>query len=501
MTRVVVAASSGLGAQAGADVADAGGNAVDAAIAASVAGMCTDPGLIAPAAGAYLTVRPPEGPAVVFDANVAVPGLGRADAGSDFGETVSMEYGGGMTTRIGHRSVAVPGAFQGFGVVHEAFGAVDWASLIEPARRAVRHGFPLSAAAARYLKFAADPIFSATAASREALRSGGSLAEGTVLSVPGLEASLELIAAEGWRSWSTGTIAERIVDDMERNDGWVTREDLEHYEVVQREPIHVELDDWDIYTNPAPAIGGAILAAMLILHRSLDGDRHDAARFARIQRAVLRHRERHLDLADDRFAAVAELLEWASDVDRSGMGSGSTIHTSAVDDDGLACSITTSAGYGSGVMVPGTGLWLNNSLGEVELVPEGLSLRPGDRMPSNMAPTVAVGRGRIVSIGTPGASRITTALARVLMEIVDDDAPLDVAVGASRLHVEMFEGRPTVALEPDLGQGADFGDLVERRFDEPSMYFGGVQAAQVHGGVLAGVADHRRSGAVAVGGG
>ena len=94
------------------------------------------------------------------------------------------------------------------------------------------------------------------------------------------------------------------------------------------------------------------------------------------------------------------------------LASPSTIHTSAVDTDGLACSITTSAGYGAGVMIPGTGMWLNNSLGELELQPHGLArFGPGDRLPSNMAPTVARRTdGKVMAIGSPGADRITTAI-------------------------------------------------------------------------------------------
>ena len=151
--------------------------------------------------------------------------------------------------------------------------------------------------------------------------------------------------------------------------------------------------------------------------------------------------------------SARDLLERARIGDLGGLlGSASTIHTSCVDSDGLACAVTVSAGYGSGVMVPGTGLWLNNSLGEIELHPGGLGrLGPGERLPSNMAPSVARRPdGAVLAIGSPGASRITTAIGQVLVNFIHLGMSLSEAVDNPRLHVEVFEGRPTIAHEPGI---------------------------------------------------
>lgn len=183
------------------------------------------------------------------------------------------------------------------------------------------------------------------------------------------------------------------------------------------------------------------------------------------------------------------------------LGSPSTSHTSTADSEGRVCAVTVSAGYGSGAMPPGTGFWLNNSLGELELNPRGYhGLAPGTRMVSNMAPTTARTRAEALAIGTPGADRITTALSSVLIHHLVDDQALEDAVAAPRLHAEIANETYDVSIESDIAiAGIDPARI--RVFPGRSMYFGGVQAAAVrHDGSLAGAGDARRAGAVATGG-
>jgi len=177
------------------------------------------------------------------------------------------------------------------------------------------------------------------------------------------------------------------------------------------------------------------------------------------------------------------------------------VHVSVVDAHGTACAITASYGYGSGATVPGTGLWLNNCLGELEL--NRAPLRPGERLRSNMAPTV--GRradGAALAIGSPGADRITTALLQVLAAFARGDATLQEAVDAPRLHVHhLDEGDPDGAVRVEAEDDLPLldPDLPVRRHHRHSMYFGGVAAAlrQASGGLEA-AADPRRAGAAAV---
>lgn len=484
-----------------------GGNAVDAAVAATIAGMISEPGIIGPGAGCFLTVWPEGGAPVVVDAYAAMPGRG-VGRPTHFGDRVHMEYGGGMETLVGPASVAVPGAWAGLGRASERFGAVGWAALLQPAIGLAAAGFPLSGVSEAYLAYSHEPIYDKRPDSFAALhhRDGTRVADGDTILIEGLAASLRIIAREGPASFYTGTIAERLVAAMGEWGGSVTAADLADYEAIERPPIEVEVGGWRIATNPAPAIGGAVLASLLLLLDSTgfhDWDTAGAGTMAEIQRAVLGHRTRELDGAADVTDAVERLLELSRFGDHRRLTSSpSTIHVSTVDTAGLACSVTTSSGYGSGVMIPGTGLWLNNCLGEVELFPRGMEgFAPGDRLPSNMAPTIGRSpHGAVLAVGSPGASRITTSLAQVLTNLISLEMSVTDAVEHPRLHVEVFEGSPTIAHEPGIEVEA-VDDARVRRFPDRSMYFGGVGVAMFDPAAgLFQVADPRRTGATAVGG-
>jgi len=499
-----------MAAEAGAAVADRGGNAVDAAVAATVVAMITAPGIIAPGAGTFATVWPADADPVVIDGYLTMPGRGLPGEERPFlGERIAMEYGGGMETLIGHASVAVPGAFAGLGRTGAEYGRLGWGEVMAPAVRWAEMGFPMSSVVASYLSYAHEPIFDRCPESRRALHhaDGTRCAEGDLVRVEGLARSLGQIAAEGPECLTAGSLGRRLVADMAVNGGRITAADLASYEPIALEPIVVSFGAWRVATNPAPAVGGAALAAMLLL---LDADPPDTATstgaraLAEVQRAVLRYRAEHLDAAEDRVAVVDDLLTIASAGDRHRMlASPSTVHTSAVDSNGLACAISTSAGYGSGVMIPDSGMWLNNSLGELELVSaEGRFPEVGERLPSNMAPSLARrDDGAVLAIGSPGASRITTSIAQVLLNFVHRGMTLPEAVEHPRLHVEVLEATPTIACEPGLPVTA-FEDGVVRAFPARSMYFGGVEVAlwdPASGSY--GSTDPRRTGAFAVGGG
>ncbi len=453
---------------------------------------------------------PHDGDPIVIDGYAEMPGRGapRQRFGSG-GERVYMEYGGGMETIVGYGSVATPGAFAGLGLAHERYGRIPWAEVLRPAIDAADGGFPLSQPAAEYLTYAHDVIFGWDPQSSAAVHhpDGTPLGQGETLRLPELAETLRAIAHEGPGHLYEGELARALVEASEANGGILTAEDLEAYRAIERSPIVLDVGAWSVAANPPPAVGGACMAAMVLLLEDAEVEAwgpEELRLLAAIQHAVLTYRRDRLDGASDRAAAVRHLLDRAAVGDlRSLLASPSTSHTSAVDDDGNACAITVSAGYGSGAMVPGTGFWLNNSLGEIELNPEGFhALEPGTRLVSNMAPTVARrDDGSVLAIGSPGADRITTALSQVLYATFALGRPLEDAVAAPRLHVEVFEGEPTVALEPGLSVET-FGGFATRRFETRSMYFGGVQAAAYYRGddLLAVAADPRRDGGTAIGG-
>jgi gamma-glutamyltranspeptidase / glutathione hydrolase len=328
---------------------------------------------------------------------------------------------------------------------------------------------------------------------------------GATVRIPELADTLEALASEGVDLLYRGELGAMIADDIAANDGLLTREDLAAYDLRVGAARRVSWHDWDIATVPPPSIGGAVLSALLLLL----GDEPDGAwtprairRVIDTQVAVLGRRATHLDVADDLHAAASVFVEEALAAGLLPHGaSPSTVQVSVCDDDGLAVSITASSGYGSGVMTPGTGIWMNNSLGEFELNRRGIHTLPvGTRLPSNMAPTIARANGRVLAIGSPGADRITTAIQQVLAGVIGARLPLDDANRHPRVHVARTEdGEVQVWHEEDL----EVGDLPwpTRAFPPTSMMFGGVAVVEAggHRGLDA-QADPRRDGAALVGG-
>jgi gamma-glutamyltranspeptidase/glutathione hydrolase len=507
MVKVSIAAGSQIAAEAGATVANQGGNAVDAALAAALVSMGTDLGVMAPGASGFIAVWPADAEPVVIDAYAEMPGRGLA--APEFGQgafEVTFDYGGPMRNIVGYGSVATPGIFAGLGLASDQYGILPWGDVVGPAIDWTDRGFPLTGGAAEYLGYTHEAIFSWHPDSDRALHheDGSLLREGERVHIQGLADSLRMIADQGVDVFYQGQIGQRMAAEIQAHGGLLTAADLAAYRAIPRPPLRFQCGDWEVATNPAPAIGGACLAALLLLLTPPPQAGCDwVQRLVETQRTVLDYRTQTLDGLTDNSTAVSHLVELARQGNRQGwLQSPSTIHISAVDSDGLACAITASAGYGSGAMVTGTGLWLNNSLGEVDLHPQGLQgLPPGTRLVSNMAPTVARrSDGAMLAIGSPGASRITTAIAQVLGNMVHRGMGLAAAIAHPRLHVEVIDEVLRLAFEPGLTipPGSDF---VLRPFKGQSMYFGGVQAVLGHPQAgLEAAADARRAGGIARGG-
>ncbi|CAN5307990.1 gamma-glutamyltransferase [soil metagenome] len=505
VVRVAVAAPNRLAARAGVEVAAAGGNTVDAAIAAAITTMVTEPGMVSLSAGGYVTVTDPGQEALTIDGGVEMPGRDRP--ASRFGggvREVRSGYGGGMTMTVGHGSVATPGALAALGLLHARSGRQDWARLLGPAVWAARTGFPLGRSARHYLEFVHESAFGWQADSHAALHgpTGELLGHGDLVRIPALVDSLEALAAEGAEAFYRGSLAKLIVADMDDNAGLLGARDLAEYEAVLRPALRSEHGSWQLSTNPSPAVGGVALTAMLALMEGRptgDWTVQDVAHLVAVQQAVLSYRINHFEAAPDRVAAAKALLKMVDQRDLAAMSSPSTAHVSVAGDDGVACAITVSAGYGSGVMTPGTGIWQNNCLGEPELNRGGLhSLPPGARLLSNMAPSVATrADGAVLAIGSPGADRISTALAQVLAGHMHGGRSLEQAIADPRAHVRVGPDEPYVDIEEDLVVGDV--PLPVREFPAHSMYFGGVGATwwEPNTGLHA-AADPRRVGATEI---
>lgn len=503
--QVAVASSTQVSADAAADVIAAGGNAVDAAIAASLVAVTTEPGICSLGGGGFITLWPPGDEPITIDGNIEMPG--RATPVEQLGRgawEVSMEYGNGLTTLVGHGSVGTPGALAAYARASERYGKLPWSELLQPAIAVARQGFAMSQASYQYLQYSHECVYGWLPDSHAPLHhENGQLKEvGQQIVVEHLADSLDIIAREGAKSFYQGDLAKLIAQDFDAQEGAMTGADLAAYEVLERKPILIDLNGWQLATNPAPAVGGATLFAMLELLKAqaLDTDPAWSAEtvgtIAKIQQRVLMYRLNNLDYSDQVEQDIAVLLDQA----RAGAiplagASASTVHTSATDHEGLCCAITMSSGYGAGVMPPGTGIWMNNCLGEIELNRKGLNAGPpGMRLASNMAPTVGRHQhGHALAIGSPGADRITSALLCTLKNFALDNQSLEHAIASSRLHVDINDGDPRVAIEPDLDSSRI--TLPVRKYQQTSMFFGGVGATMLTSdGALVAAADPRRTG-------
>ena len=486
--RVAVAAVSAPAAGAGVRMASEGGNAVDAALACSLVAVVTHPGMCSLGGGGFLVVWPDGEDPVAVDGALAMPGRGvDREAFGGGAREARLDYAGGVTTLVGPGSVAVPGLLAACAVASRRWGRVPWRILLEPAVEAAREGFPMPETSHRYLG-AAGEIYGADPRSRRALYDGDGalLAPGEPIRVEGLADTLDALAREGPELLYRGELGAAISGHLREGGGLLTRADLEAYEARLRRPLAAEVDGWGLAAHPEPARGGRRLLRMLeLLGDAPPGPSWTAADVARLARAQL-EAAREEPLAAGRGA------------------SGETLHTSAVDDTGTACAATFSDGYGSGVVPPGTGMWLNNCLGEEELNPHGFhGWAPDDRLPSNMTPLAARRRadGAALALGSPGSERIPGAVLQGLLHRIRLGLPPREAVEHPRLHVDPGgpDGEPRVLVEPGLP--VDEIDLPVEVLPGRLMYMGALELAEwsPRGG-LAAAADGRRGGGTAVGG-
>ena len=489
--RLGIAAGNRLGGEAAVEVARAGGNAVDACLAAAVAAWVAEPFFASMGGSGFVAVGAPDGSVEVFDGNNVVP-LRVADS---HGVTrVFLDYSNGMYTGIGGGSVAVPGILAAVRLAWERHGSIEWRALFPRAIRAAREGIPLPHTSAYYLAITWPPIWSRYEAARAVFGPESPRQEGELLVQPELAEALQAVADDGPSVFYEESLARELVDAVAADGGAMSLEDLSSYASEARVPVSTRAFGWRVESNPPPAMGGALLTHMLAL---LDGAKlNDPVARARAlveaERAAVGYRnERYREPGD-----VAGSAQRSAGGRRAGSGSPSTTHASAADTDGLVCGVTESNGYGAGLLVHG--IMLNNTLGEEELNPLGpAGAPPGARCHSNMAPTVARGSSVTVALGSPGADRIVGAIAQTIVALAVDGLPLRDAVSAPRVHLAMRPEGDLLCYEPGV-PAADLG-YPPRPYDDLHMFFGAVQAASVRDdGTVDAAHDPRRSGASAL---
>jgi gamma-glutamyltranspeptidase / glutathione hydrolase len=495
----VVAAGHLLTAQAGADVLREGGNAVDAALGAMLVSFVCEPLLTGLGAGGYMLVVEPGREPALLDFFVEAPGHGADPAARAELVPISVSFGDAIQVfNIGAASIGAYGVPAGVCAAAERFGSVPLADLVAPAARLAREGVELNVQQGYLIEILAD-IVTATPECAALFAPNGRLLEtGDTMYQPELGDALDRLGAEGPKPFYSGEIASAVVDWVAGHGGMLTEQDLAGYEVVDRAPIRVSYRDREVLTNPPPSAGGILIARAL---RLLDEDGDSAGRAGPDIKRLVDVMER---VQSERTEHFLEGLDAPGFLEQFlGPGAargplGSTTHIAVLDARGGACSVTCSNGSCSGVVVPGTGLHLNNMLGEQDLNPLGFHRHPpGRRLPSMMAPTAVLRDGRAeLVLGSAGSNRIRSAILQTIIRVIDEGLVAPDAVEAPRVHFE--DG--VVYVEPGVETGGlERAGRTIARFRRRNLFFGGVQAAERDAaGEFSGGGDPRRGGAAVV---
>ena len=476
----MVVSASGYASDVGARTLQAGGNAVDAAIATGLALAVTHPTAGNIGGGGFMVIRFPDGRATAIDFREKAPLAAHPE--------MFLDENGEYSFRIHHNShlaVGVPGTVAGFALAHERYGSSTWADLVQPAVGLADQGFELSDALARSFRNARQRFEPYPASLAQFTNDGQPHEAGETFRQQDLARSLERIRDRGRDGFYLGETAHLIAQEMVRGGGMITEEDLARYEAIEREPIRGTYRGYDIISMPPPSSGGTALVQMLNIlegfdlaemgHNSPDYVHH----LAEAMRRAYLDRARYL--ADQDFADVpiAHLTDkdYASQLRATidvGVASPSdsvdvqlayespeTTHYSVVDRDGMAVSVTYTLeqGYGSKIVVPGGGFLLNNEMGDFNAQPgvtntsgligtEPNLARPEQRMLSSMTPSIIARDGELVAvIGSPGGRTIINTVLQVFLNVAEFGMNIQEAVNAPRFHHQWLPDR--IRMEED----------------------------------------------------
>jgi gamma-glutamyltranspeptidase / glutathione hydrolase len=481
----VIAAGHPLTAQAGAEVLRAGGNAVDAAVGAMLMSFAAEPLLTGLGAGGHMLVSGAGEKPSLLDFFVQAPAR-RWDEGAVELEAVDVSFGDAVQVfYIGPASCGVYGTPAGVCAAVKRWGSMPLRELTGPAARVAREGVRLNTGQAYVAEILADLLTSTPECAALWAPSGRVLKEGELLHNAELADALERLGADGAEPFYRGEIARAVCEWLHARGGAVSGAELASYRAIEREPVRVAYRDRMVLTNPPPSAGGTLLAYSLAL---LDrGPRPPAL----------------IDVLGAMEAAQAERTpEFLEGLAQEGFLQqfltaklGATTHISVLDSQGRACSVTCTNGEGSGVVVPGTGIHLNNVMGEQDLNPLGFHRHPaGRRMPSMMAPSIVMRDGAVeMVLGSAGSNRIRSAILQTIVGVVDHGLDVRQAVRAPRVHVEngITYHEPGLDMTP-VREADSACEIVS--FHDLNLFFGGVQAVLSARGRAAGAGDPRRGG-------
>ncbi|MBI1392966.1 MAG: gamma-glutamyltransferase [Alphaproteobacteria bacterium] len=505
-------------------VLEEGGNAVDAAIAASFVLAVTLPEAGNIGGGGFMTLYM-DGETDFLDYRETAPAMASRD--------MYLDADGNFVSRmaqVGALAAGVPGTVRGLAAAHERYGSLPWKRLVEPAAILARDGFEIPADLAQSMQrkagFYADDVNFASYYKGAA---------GEILKQPELAATLQRIADLGPEEFYTGETAEMTAAYMAAIGGLITEEDLAAYEAIWREPIVFDWNDRTIVTPPPPSSGGVALAQLLLMKKELapafEGVDHNSAKYvhlvAEMEKRVFADRAEYLGDPDYYEVPTEELIDpeyiaaRAAEVDpdaisvtedvRPGLQeSMETTHFSVLDGNGDAVSVTTTlnASFGSGVVVEGAGYLLNNEMDDFSAKPgapnlygvigaEANAIQPGKRMLSSMTPSLVLGdEGVAMVVGTPGGPTIFTSVFQAIVNRFDYGLSVADAVGSGRFHHQLLP-KNSILFEDRIGNA----DAVAAELESMGYVlrrvsgYGDVHAITIRDGVVEAAHDPRNRGA------
>ncbi|MBK7586339.1 MAG: gamma-glutamyltransferase [Myxococcales bacterium] len=502
----------------GARVLEAGGNAVDAAVAVAFVLAVTHPSAGNLGGGGFMLIRPKAGPTTAIDFRETAPReLPRA-------AFQKMIAGGG----IGPGSVGVPGTVRGLALAHERLGKLAWRQCVEPARRLAERGHRIRSREAQTIAWNWRALSRDAAARAEFGNAGKPRQEKDLWVRKQLATVLGRIAEHGAAGFYEGETARAIADTLAKAGGTLGTEDLAAYRAKLRPPLELSYRGLSVETMPPPSAGGvALLETLLMLERESAyknpmGSAADAHLFLEASRRA--QADRRYGVVDPDsiapgvlarklagFRDVYSLLqrvpidaEHATPTDKvRALPNGAseepehTTHFSVVDADGLAvsCTTTLSAGFGSKLVVPGTGVVLNNSVASFSNVGENQPVG-GHRTVSSMAPTLVTRDGELLLVlGSPGGDTIPSTVAQVFRHLVDHGMPLDAAVDAGRLHHNFLPDEFRIErARPPAKSTLEALKRMGHSLSKKTLPMGDANNLAIVGGLAYGYADPREGG-------
>ncbi len=530
-TRGMVVSQNAIASDVGAQILRDGGNAVDAAVAVGFALAVTLPRAGNIGGDGFMTVYDAKTKQVrVVDFRGVAP---RAATAAMFVDERGRERD---LSSYGYMAPSVPGTVAGLELAHRKWGKLPWAEAVEPALRLARDGVKLTADEAFVFGWGRERLSNSASGKAAYYKPDGSLyAKDEILKQPELAWTLGRIAAEGAKGFYTGEVARRIAADMKANGGIITMADLAAYKPVERDPLVGTYRGLTVYTPPPASAGGATLLNMLNILERFDmkalGQGSAASLHVMAEAMKLAYVDRYRVLGDPGFV-TAPVRGFTSkaygaerarliDVDRSRPApdvppgdplkyeSPSTTHFSVADAAGNVVSTTYTLGsdFGSGVMIAGTGILLNNQMNNFSheqawqaqrtgTPPPLNAMAPGKRMLSTMMPTLVFRDGRPWLVtGTPGGSTIPTTMLQVIVNMIDYGLNVDEATHRPRI----YQGT-TASLRVEPGFNPDTVAALaakEHRITSDET-MGSAQSIMITDNLFLGAADPRRPGARAV---